>query len=207
MIFSSIQDGLNFRKHCPICADTMVIDSNDAVLTMRYNLGGHKTRTLTWANNGFETLTVDLDTNVYSVSMTKQSTPVYGIGQNLPVAYIPSNSCNFSGIMYFGLGIDCQSCSQYSYSLRVAVDTSKPSSEGMIAFLNSEALCIDEEDTTHEIINWYSAKQTQYTRFDMDRDPSNFYDREKVLILPLIPLDISNPTDMLQRIKILTPFS
>lgn len=203
MKFPSLSAGLDYHTHCPVCSSPMKINELDAQITHKYERDGGLTRTLTWHCDGRDTLTVDLDTHEFSLSVKSDTIPVYGSRAGA----LNYNFSSFSGLMYNGLRISCNTCCQYEYCLKVICDIDAEKKGTLKVELNSETLSIEDNVgmLLHEIRNIYSCNRTEYMLYTKDHTSTRWED--KTITLPLIPLNTSNPTETLQRIKTLVLFS
>jgi hypothetical protein len=177
----------------------MVIDSDDAILTVRHSLRGETKRTLTWNRDDMEELVVDLDTLDYTLTVRTQTDPITGAVSNYTGTY-PNQS--FSGVLYLGLHIDCHDCGQYGYGLRIAAVTCESGKGQLVVDLDNELLSSDDGTQAYEIENRYISGETVYYQFSQR---PTYVDRR--IKLPLIPLDPYDPEGTLKRIKSLIVFS
>lgn len=211
MKFPSLLSGINYQTACPICAGPMKIDTRDAELDTSCDYSGHQKRTLTWHQDGV--LVIDLDTEEFSLTIKqpKAFCPVLGYsGSSGSYASSPVyKQFAFNGTVYIGLGIECQNCCQYSFGLKIILDTDGKGQGQISTELNSEILSIEDKvgDLVHEIKNIYSTNQTEYTYFAGTRNKEFNTWNDKTVILPLIPLDVRDPSKALNRIKTLVIFS
>lgn len=103
-------------------------------------------------------------------------------------------------------------CSGYGFVLQVHVNPTENKMTGI--YLNSESISIERGDELFEIKNIYATNKTEYDRFtkvDVDDGTIKMSGwqgrRNGTIILPLVPMDLSNPEKTLDRIKGLVVFS
>ena len=97
--------------------------------------------------------------------------------------------------------MECDDCHMYSFMIQVWIDISNKIITKII--LNSERVSWeDESDVLHEIVSGYSTDKTQYSYFgsDVNKDDGQ-------IVLPFIPIDVSNPKEAVARIQKLIVFS
>ena len=203
--FRTIQDALDYQVYCPMCSARLEIGRGKVdILIDKYD--NHTT--LSWSSYDSK-LVIDLETNsLISYSLTRDMSPVYGIGSNSPVSHVPGRSSNLTtdGHIIERILVGCERCFQYEYIVQVVVGFKESRIVGL--FLNSEFLTIDEKGSTHEIRNVYSFGKTEYNRFvSKAEDIYATAVGNDTIILPLIPLDLEQPYKTLERIKTLILFS
>ena len=206
--FYTLLDAINYQTDCPICHKKLRINDRHAELKVRWRLGAHQEQTLVWKLADSDELIVNLQNNhIEMIQKTAKMTPVYEVGSISP-HYIGAPI--YDGILYERLGVECDSCCQYSFLIRVQVDVGR----GVFTDiqLNSEYLTIDSaKGTVYEIKNVYTTEETEFTILgNVVRYPTfgRIYSSDKKrLTLPLIPIDLQNPEKTLERIKTLVLFS
>ena len=123
---------------------------------------------------------------------------------------IPSNY-GYEGRLYESLKIGCQKCHQFSYVVQMIIDGTAMRIEHL--FLNSEFISWPDKERyiTHQINNVYATGKTLYGRFS-SFERTNLNVRKTFPIdcqinIPLIPLNLNDPTETMERIKKLNLFS
>jgi hypothetical protein len=110
-------------------------------------------------------------------------------------------SINSYGLLGFSMSIECSDCHMYSFMIQIWVNFKNLSITKII--LNSERVSWEDEvDVLHEIISGHSTNNTKYSYYG-----SNDSIDDGQIILPFIPIDVSNPKDAVARIKKLIVFS
>jgi len=196
--FQTLDEAFHHQSNCPFC---------------------HKVITKGWAQmtfDGGETL-VEFDLGKTSVTLDyktgdlreyKTSSPFEEIATRSYPVYASNGSAHSAqrnGKELFRVICACTECSQYTYVLQIHLDMDKRRVVGI--FLNSETLSIEKGTDLHEIKNVYATNKTEYSTFtNYESDDIKTNDR-KSIVLPLIPMDLSNPTKTLDRIKTLVLFS
>ena len=107
------------------------------------------------------------------------------------------NDSSLKGQSIIGLDVDCCNCAKYYYTIAIYLDMTERVFE--FARLNTEFLAIEEEHELHEIRNIYSMNKTIYSYYLGANDG-------KTCEVPLIPLDVYNPSETLLRLKKLIMF-
>jgi hypothetical protein len=210
--FVSMRDALEYRKRCPICSSQLLIDDRYAETKIDWDEGKERTRLL-WKTQDGEEMIIDPDSSCVRF-VDKYFVPEYVVGTSnySSQAYmgriIPKAKKVYDGHLYERIGMTCDDCCQYHYLVKFVIDVGMKSIINIE--LNSETISIDDnKGTVHEIKNIYPTKETEYTYFTKgDRiylDGTHV--GEKSITLPLITLDLDNPTKTLERIRTLVLFS
>jgi hypothetical protein len=116
----------------------------------------------------------------------------------------------YEGKIYESLKIGCQKCHQFSYVVQVVIDGTAMRVEHL--FLNSEFISwSDNNHITHQINNVYATDKTEYSKFSSIEN-TNFNGRKMFrsdyhINIPLIPLNLNDPDETMNRIKKLNLFS
>lgn len=214
-VFEKLIDAYHYHEKCPICNTPLhhsTIDighwSNDYLYSQNNYVCDKQVPfqvTLIHGNSGSFVLDI-VSEKIISMSITQSTKyqPIYFIGSPNPVYYAivnPPSQTNYDireGILMQGHRIDCNSCYQYSYTLQLRLDLNNMIVES--AILNSEFVSIEEDENVYEIQNIYTMNRTEYSHIENTK-------RHKTLQLPLVSNDMSNPNEVLSRIKKLLPFS
>lgn len=196
--FSSFQSAITYHPSCPVCFGRLQL-SNQIENIFEYGINPVNKITFRF---GEDILTIDTKTESITVKITQTQSyqPVYSMGCSVPYfhpgivnTYIPT-----SGIFIQGLNMDCVTCCQFAYTIQMIIDMNEVRLAGL--YLNSETITIESEGIVHEIRNAYSLDKTEYTSFSKDGG-------RKTTSIPLIPLDLCNPKDTVDRIRKLILFS
>lgn len=95
----------------------------------------------------------------------------------------------------------CNDCHMYSFIIQIWIDISNKFITKIV--LNSERVSWeDESNVLHEIVSIYSTDKTKYSYFGSDAALD-----DGQIVLPFIPIDVSNPKEAVDRIKKLIVFS
>lgn len=202
--FPSLAAGLSYKRYCPLCHHGMEI--YDARTRHEYNFAHERTiLTLELDQHAEHVLHIDLMTEQVELVISKREDymlPVYGdspssiyYNSRMGTAYI-----RLDGEMANSIHIQCMNrdCSQYSYVLQMWINLDmKRVTE---VYLNSEFIAFDEGQITHELKNIYTTGKTIYTYYDEDGSM-------KSIPLPLVELNVSKPSETLERVKNLLIFS
>jgi len=212
-VFESLIEAYPYYDKCPICKSALIYSAvdkdcwvNDYIYSLdhcTFNLPRPLRVTL---NNGdSDNIVFDIKSEkIISMSITQSARyqPVYSIGSPGPAYIIKApNNTNYDirdGILMQGHRIDCNSCYQYAYTLQLRFDLKNMIVE--TAILNSEFVSIEEGDNVYEIRNVYTMNKTEYSHISNKK-------RHETLQLPLVSNNMSNPIEVLGRIKKLLIFS
>lgn len=208
--FYSMRDALEYRKHCPICSSSLLIDDRYAETKTDWDEGKQTTKLL-WRTEDSEEIVIDPDSSSVSF-IDKYFAPEYVVGTSnyssqTSMGRIPKAKKIYDGHLYERIGMTCDDCCQYNYLVKFIIDVGMKSIVDIE--LNSETLSIeDDKGIVHEIKNIYATEQTQYTYFPREgKNIEGTYPIDGSITLPLIPLDVDNPTKTLERIRTLVLFS
>lgn len=211
MKFHLIRQALEYQTHCPICSSSLLIDDRYAETKIDWDEGKERTRLL-WKTQDGEEMIIDPDSSCVRF-VDKYFVPEYVVGTSnySSQAYmgriIPRAKRVYDGLLYERIGMTCDDCCRYYYLVKFIIDVGVKTIIDIE--LNSETLSIEDgKGTVHEIKNLYSIKETEYAYFPKGRvylDGKHV--GEKSITLPLIPLDLDNPTKTLERIRTLVLFS
>lgn len=205
--FKSLYEGLQYVTHCPLCKTRTELNDRDAELlplqavsagTINQNIKGK----LQFHLYDEDILTIDIETGECEVLEE-------------PIDW---NGRSRSAALFVRLGIDCNDCCQYYYVIRLHINLDNLTVAEVT--LDSETISLEQESKVHEIKNSYVKETTEYSLINRssktgDRMGSDgmYQFREitdhvdKLITLPLVPLDLSNPFDTLGRITNLIIFS
>jgi hypothetical protein len=221
--FHNIVEAINYHQKCFICGSTLWANFHDEPIkiieetwhrlfgprkeiggTIRVNLSSQvDSETDDW-------LTINVLTNSIALESLRRHNPDYSytIGTDDPLRFHhkgPSTTgYSYNGTLYYPINVNCPKCHQFSYTIQMILDIVK---ENRIThlYLNSEFISwSDDKHVTHEIKNIYTTEQTEYAHFSSHNYPKINSDR---MSLPLIPLNLHNPSETLGRIKKLIIFS
>ncbi len=185
--FSNILEALFYRSYCPFCNNPLA--SNNIVSTPLYT-----SKEVTYLMSDGNRLTVDCLSNRVEIIFYQKSFYESDFYQPPRVPAPP----NYDGIMYESIEIGCYSCQNFYYVVRLKIDLSNMLLSEVS--LNSETVIIRKGgEESHFIKNVYSFDQTEYSYMT--------YKRQQQIKLPLIPLNLDNVQETLDRIKKLLVFS
>lgn len=205
--FHNILSGINYQPFCPSCKSHMRINGPESNVVLNYGqdlLANLNTITFEWENESIE-LEVESG-SVCNITQRSNMNTMYAIGNANPIFSshgAPPGIPN-SGIFMCRLRRTCNECSMYSYTLQIVIDMERKMVGAV--FLNTESISFENTDISGihkvcEIKNLYGTKKTVYTIFEIESG------KDKILELPLIPLNLQNPEETLSRIKNLVIFS
>jgi hypothetical protein len=177
--FKTIVDAVEYRQKCPVCNEELIFNSKD-VMTNYYSHIGK----LCFELMGEDLLFIDPRSQKIEISL-KQSSQLLGY-------------YNYNGLSYHRLGLECNCC-MYDYTLQLQVDMSKQILHNIL--LNSERISYeDSSGILHEIKNTYVTNVTEYAYHDL-------HSISKTEKLPIIPLNLNNPQETVDKIQKLLIFS
>jgi hypothetical protein len=223
--FVSISEAIEYHKECYICKSILRVDFHGEPLKIKTDLEDYRQNsklTQTIELNLTDMVDSDVDDlltiNIWTNKVTIRTTqrvhyldPVYGnsnyAGQTPTKLFVkglqkvPSRH-GYNGKLFESLTIGCQNCHQFSYVVQVVIDGTAMRVEHL--FLNSEFISWSEKEITHEIKNIYPTGKTEYSR-SASIGKSHLIDCN--ISIPLIPLNLTNPVETMDRIKKLNLFS
>jgi hypothetical protein len=183
--FKTIKDAIQYRTYCPNCKTELVIHDNPTPLKQ------HDPLTTELHDDDCDIVIYKETNEIKSISVRKsRSIPIYSIGHELPVDYIPSPV--FTGLFYNSISIECKECEQYYYVIKILFDLTNTNIKDIE--LNSETFSTEE----YEIRSNCSTGVTSFQQFDKLNDPA--------VIVPYIEIDLDEPAKTVEKIKALIPF-
>lgn len=205
--FPSFRDAINYRKFCPVCKKRLQINDRDLATDYGYEFRGNGSETLSFYldQSQTDTLTINLDTEACEISYSERIDEDYGYPGGMGnvttgrTFYAKKASPRtYNGMLIHALTINCNSCCQYGYTLQIHFDLAVKKLS--FALLDSEHITIEDGSSVHEIKNSYAMTKTRYRSFEKGGSA-------KAIELPLLPLDLKNPQEMVGRIRKLLVFS
>jgi len=196
--FRTLLDGLNYQKKCPLCKEIMVLEDRDFIEKVEYPRG-HEYQKLSFALSRKSQDIVYVYTATGKVEL-KLGAPKAWYGDSTGYSAAIPTAEVYSGILMQGLTVYCDECGQYRYTLKLEADLSKELVRSVS--LNSETISLDRDGKTHEIRSIYSVDKTEYAVFGSFAE-SILKDKVE---LPLIPINLKDPQETLDRIRTLLPF-
>jgi hypothetical protein len=176
----------------------MQVNDRDLVERLEYSTG-HPYQIFSFhlSKSSDDILYINPVTEDVNIKYSRQEHFVTGTNLGSYIGQTPTPT-SYSGTWYQGISISCNSCCQYSYTLRLHVDLT----EGKLAgtYLNSEQISVEEGNTVHEVRNVYAVEKTEYACFPKDGS-------SKKSSIPLVPLNLLNPKETITRIRKLLIFS
>lgn len=182
--FSTVREALSLHTHCPCCRDYLTVkDSPSSIFS-------YATRKITFPMSGGDQVSVNCDNNDVSLTLcSKPSFDPFYATQRL------SALRSYDGIMYEGINPVCHTCRKFSYGITVKIDLNDMKISGI--FLNSETIVVYDTKGSHEVRNVYWNDQSTTTYSCGDKKET----------IPLVPLNLSNPQETVDRIRKLLIFS
>lgn len=175
--FNNLLDAINFHTHCPLCQTEMCTD--------KYTNSKQKIA-LEFLGNVNEIMYIDVATQDIEFVLSDDMLPFKN---------------NKNGTLGQSFTMECDDCHMYCFSIQVWIDLSKQVISRII--LNSERLSWeDENNVLHEIVTMHSVNKTKYS-YICPGEP----EEDGIITLPLIPIDVYNPKDAVDRIRKLIVFS
>ena len=173
ILFDSLTEALSYRDNCPIC---------NTILEIGQCVDDVDSRVLDFGRNKLCVKIKD-DTPILVIDIKTEEMTINHPSFN-------SNAASYnSGTLICGFMKDCRRCDQYHFMLYLELDlTNKVINKRMI---NSEFLVFEVDHIFHEIKLNFVRKETKYQN-DRIVNP---------VILPLIPLDVYNPSAALVKIN------
>jgi len=210
-IFYNLTEVYPYYTECPICNGKLInsIVNKHPEYKSAYSRELFYTHyiptQITIKSGGTDEIIFDINSGkIISMSISQSASyhPIYPIGSPGPVQVIRSPiKTDYDirdGILVQGHRIDCKQCMQYAYTLQLRFDLTDLVVES--AILNSEFVSIEDGENVHEIRNVYTMNKTEYSHINRKK-------RHNTLQLPLVSDDLSNPQEVLNRIKKLIIFS
>jgi hypothetical protein len=186
--FDKLIDALQYQKHCPACRGELVISESNLASSYDTNDPNHQKIV-------FE-ISIQNDELVYIDPLTNDVELVVWDAGNKIIHKDKNNLGTFG----HSLKLECIKCCMYYYVIQVWVNLNIPQLVSVI--LNSESISWEDPDRTlHEIVCSYVTNKTTYTYFSVLEQESG------TINLPIVPLDIDNPENTVNRIQSLLVFS
>ena len=207
--FCNILDALDYHKNCCVCQNPMrnfFIHGEPCELEYRNDYMRHSqiikvNLSASTDSDTDDILTICPTTNSVNLeSNLRYKNRDYGFDYSKlytgsTFAYKPPVN-NYSGTLYEGLDISCFHCNSFNYTIQLIIDLEKEHRIQQL-FLNSEEVVwSDENNQTYVIRNAYTIGKTEYK-----------YKGQKIISVPLIPLNFSDPGETVKRLKVLNTFS
>jgi hypothetical protein len=193
--FRSFLEGLRYRSKCPLCSKQMEVNDRDLVERLEYPLGHPYQRfTFYLGQRSDDVLLVDPNSEMVVIKYATVQETTNG----MYTGRVAGNYTIYNGEWRHALTMNCNSCSQYHFTLQVHSNLTERRLIG--TFLNSESVSVEENDMVHEVRNVYSMEKTEYTCFPKDGS-------SKRSSIPLVPLNLSDPKETISRIRKLLIFS
>ena len=188
--FDYLENAIKYRQNCPVCKDKMHLSNcyEDIV-----------SNTISLTDFEFDIVISKNNNKIVSFTERRDIQFMYDISGNI-VDSIPSRNYGIksvNGSLYKAISIECKKCDQYYYVIQMIIDINNICIKELK--LNSETLSIDKlGKNTYEIKNNYITEKTQFQSFVLGND--------KFMELPLIPLDLDNPSKTITKIQSLISF-
>lgn len=215
--FANITDAIQYHKRCYICGSTLIptvsarepfhiinnpdteqpeleidltrnIDSEDDDL-LYINLWTNKVRIKTMRRQHSRMIYNPEDGMMHNVS-SNQPAFIKGL-QNIPKTY--------GNTIYEPIDINCANylCGKFYYVIQMIIDATKMRVEHL--YLNSEQITWQDDQGDHTIHNIFSIGKTEYWRHTTAIDQN--------ITIPLISINLQNPSETVARIKKLSTYS
>jgi hypothetical protein len=181
--FSSLYQGLNYYINCPLCKGNIIINTRDLVDDYRYVEYAQSKNVISFFLDSYTEDIISININTEEVRLDISSM---------------SNRNKYHGLFLHGLSLECEDCASFSYTLQLHINLHDLYLSRIL--LNSESICIEDNDKLHEIRNIYSIGKTEYNYY---LGPSKF----KEVSLPVIKINYDNLKDTVDRINKLMVFS
>lgn len=199
--FHSVLEALSYHKFCPCCKNSMEV--NDRDLVTEYSNRGNSRLAFELSSSSDDVMFIDPVSEEIEIVVNRyiDNSNRYVMGNysgtvnqsNHPYIHV-ANGFHFSG-----LTVACNSCCRFDYRIQIRIDLQNKKVAGVV--LNSETISWEDEDKMlHEIKNIYPVNKTYYSYFVQGAV-------DKKIDLPLVPLNLSNPKETVDRIKTLIVFS
>jgi hypothetical protein len=202
LLFPNLAAALNFQKECPMCKSKLEINDRDLATDMGYEYRGEKKGTLSFFIDQREQEIITIDPYTGDVDLTIAGRPeeeYYTVGTTGSIGLTKTTQTRQfrNGRFMHALSVDCKQCSQYGYVLQVHVDMGERKVAGL--YLNSEWMAVERDEVMYEIKNNYAMQKTYYSFYSNGKDQH--------AEIPLIPLNVQNPFETVDRAKKLLIFS
>lgn len=186
--FFTLRQAFEYKKTCPLChgtlisnnmsgADGLITDEDPIILIQHNDLKIH----------------ANMDTSSICVEYNDFSETEFGV-----LKFKKSISNYNPGRLIIGVDFECFDCHQYYYNVAVHIDTCNKIFS--LATLNSEWLEIENGPDVFTIRNIYATGITVYEHHLSNGDA-------KKCEIPIVPLNLNNPQETLERLKKLIIFT
>jgi hypothetical protein len=199
--FPNLAEALTYHTHCPLCKRHMRINTRDIMEADDVYLQHRLSFELSWNSDRREHLYIDIPTERVTVEVTHYREELaFGTVSSAYSKFGKSfSTLMMGGKLYQGVTLECPKCCKYSYTLQIIINLDLKRPRVMEVLLNSESISLEDNYKVHEIKNVYNLEKTEYSVFTDNSD--------KCINLPLIPLNVNQPQETLDRIKKLVIFS
>lgn len=196
--FDTLIGALNYREHCPVCRYKLKVNDRD-IANQLIGKDVANYNNISFFTDAYEQNIMTIDPNTGDIRIDT-------IGEDAKTSspFLPKTKragTQFYGLFMHSLTIECynETCSQYGYVLQVHVDMKKRKLCGL--FLNSEWIAVEEKCMTvfHEIKCNYATRTTCYGCYKNSQD--HHYE------MPLIPLNVADPDETIDKIRKILVFS
>lgn len=191
--FSHLTDAIFYRTNCPICkkglkhqniSDLSFIGEK-IILKIDTSIG--------------DAICIDIkDDIITAISMTRDSVDINEGTTYKYSAFASTDYSIYNNMLSSFITISCNECEQFLYRVQIQINLTNLKITNI--FLESEFVSIVEDSTVYEIENIYEKQETHYSAIYSDSN-------DKFFSIPLIPLNLDNPHETLNRIKKLLVFS
>jgi hypothetical protein len=206
--FKNLRDAINFRSHCPFCAERLVVGDRYAEQKTTFDIEGKNLVRIVWRTQDNEEMIFDVDSGFVEILYKFSNDYLIYTGVDAVVNRGRPARRIYDGHLYESMKFICQSCNAYEYMIQICIDMSDRFINEIV--LNHEGFCWqDTNDFVHQVKSIYTYDKTQYRYFP--KGDKIYLDgvhvEEKSIDLPLILLNLDEPEKTIQRIKTLVLFS
>jgi len=183
--FKTFLEAISYHTNCVICQEKLSINDRDLVdydTKLSINDRVCKPEKISFYISQRNDDIVSLDTNTDEISFVA---PEYSASH---------------GVFIHGLTLHCEDCCQFAYNIQIHMDLGQK--KLIEIFLNSESISVEDGRDLHEIKNIYAMKKTEYNYFPNElAEPQQESKYKGRIIFPLIPLNLINPMETVNRIR------
>lgn len=202
--FPNLLSAIHYQQYCPQCKKRIQLDEREFCERMEYPIGHPYQKLALPISSSTEDILYIYPADDRVELKLKTFPPVVVTGPGLtPVLHY--HTPTVTGTLYQGLHFACRDCLGYRYTVGLKIDVGQSKIEEIN--LSSEAVYLEHGGKAYDIRSSYATKKTEYTVINTDTTRKLYSDSAKRLDLPLIPLNIQNPRETLERIQKLLVFS
>ena len=204
--FRTLIDGIRYQENCPLCKSHLALDERDFAESVEYTRGHPYQKFTFWLSmQSNDVVHVYPANERVELSLGHRFRDSMGTDGTVRTPYYFDNTIPaeqvYDGTMFQRLIIQCNYCQRYKYVLKMALNLTHQRIDG--TFLNSEWVSVEKDGNACSILSIYSTERTEYKVFSIPGD----HQVGDTIDFPLIPINLENPQETLNKIQKLVIFT